>query len=105
MDKTLKKLKEELVEYGKKMVDKGLVFGPGGNISARYKDMMYISPSGFSLDDIKPDEYVGIEIKSGRVIGGKYRPSAGILKHLFCYRVRDDISAVLHAHSPKAMAL
>ena len=105
MDKHVSQLRQGLVEYGKKMVDKGLVFGPGGNISARHKNIMYISPSGFSLDETTADDYVAVEINSGKVVEGQHRPSAGILKHLFCYRVRDDINVVLHAHSPKAISL
>ncbi|PIV64390.1 MAG: class II aldolase family protein, partial [bacterium (Candidatus Ratteibacteria) CG01_land_8_20_14_3_00_40_19] len=38
-----KRLKQDLVRYGKKIIEKGLAVGPGGNISAREGNVIYLS--------------------------------------------------------------
>lgn len=99
-------IRMELVNYGRMILDKGLVAGPGGNISARVGDVMYISPSGYAFDDLGPDDYVGVEISTGKVIsGGKGKPSSEVLMHLECYRTREDINAVVHIHPIHGIAV
>lgn len=89
--------KAVLNEYGKKLVTSGLVVGAGGNLSMRNGDYMYISPSGFDLQEIEDDEWVKVNIRTGEVLGD-LKPSSEIQMHLQCFRKREDIQAVLHAH-------
>ena len=70
MDKEIKKLKQELVRYGKKIIEKGLAVGPGGNISAREGSVIYLSPSGYSFDELNEDDYVGENLKTGKITEG-----------------------------------
>jgi len=70
MDKEIKKLKQELVRYGKKIIEKGLAVGPGGNISAREGKVIYLSPSGYSFDELNEDDYVGVNLKTGKITEG-----------------------------------
>jgi L-fuculose-phosphate aldolase len=95
----------ELVEFGKKMIACRLVVGPGGNISAREGDCAYLSPSGLSLAELSEDDYVTVEIESGEVVKGHRRPTSETPLHLECYRKRDDVKAVIHAHPPIATGL
>jgi len=95
----------ELVEFGKKMIACQLVVGPGGNMSAREEDHAYLSPSGFSLAELSEDDYVTVEIESGEVVKGHRRPTSETPLHLECYRKRDDVKAVIHAHPPIATGL
>ena len=95
----------ELVEFGKKMIACQLVVGPGGNMSAREGDHAYLSPSGFSLAELSEDDYVTVEIESGEVVKGHRRPTSETPLHLECYRKRDDVKAVIHAHPPIATGL
>lgn len=99
------KVRQELVSYSQMITKKGWVAGPGGNISARWKDIMYLSPSGFAFDDVTPDDFVGIDISNGTIVEGLHRPSSEVLMHLFCYREREDIHAVVHTHPPFALGL
>jgi L-fuculose-phosphate aldolase len=91
----------ELVKYGKKMVASGLVAGAGGNISIRSDKYVFLSPSGYALDEIKAGEYVKVELATGKVLG-KLRPTSETSMHLACYRARSDIAAIVHTHSPWA---
>jgi|GEM_PF-63965 len=92
----------ELVKYGHKIVETGLVAGAGGNISARWKGIFFVKPSGFAFDELTEKDYVGIDIKTGRIISGIHKPTSEVLLHLYCYRNRPDINAVVHTHSPWA---
>lgn len=99
MDKSIKK---ELVMYGKKIVSSGLVAGAGGNISARDGKTIYLSASGMAFDEMTENDYIGVDIDSGEVIDGKGKPTSETALHLTCYRVRADIQAIVHTHSPWA---
>ncbi|MFH2068799.1 MAG: class II aldolase/adducin family protein [Candidatus Omnitrophota bacterium] len=101
------KITEELSYYGKLLVEKGLTTGPGGNLSAREGDLIYLSPSGFSLAEIKPGDWVVVNLKNGKRIGkdNELRPTCEISMHLGCYLARKDIKTVIHTHPVLATAL
>jgi L-fuculose-phosphate aldolase len=96
---------EDLVLTSKALVEDGLVRGAGGNVSAREGDIMWISPSGFSLKDATPKDYPGVSIARGEIVHGRHRPSSEVLMHLAIYRRRADVEAVIHTHPPIAIAL
>lgn len=99
-------LRMEIVRYGRMLVELGLVIGPGGNISVRAGDIMYISPAGCALDELDPEQCVAVHIPSGRPVSPEApRPSSETPTHLACYRRRPDAMAVVHAHPPMAIAL
>ena len=68
---------------------------PGGNFLA--------TPTGISKSFITPEKLVIIN-PEGEVLQAidGYRPSSEIKMHLRCYKERDDVGAVLHAHPPTA---
>ena len=47
-------LRIKLVEYGRRLMAEGLVTGPGGNISARSGNLVYVSASGLAFDEMEP---------------------------------------------------
>ncbi len=95
----------ELITTAKALVSDGLVRGAGGNVSAREGDTMWISPSGFSFSDARPEDYPGVSIEKGEIIVGDRRPSSEVLMHLAIYRNRPEINAVIHTHPPITIAL
>lgn len=93
----------QVVAASRKMYARGMVSGSGGNISARYQDTILITPTGYSLADLKPEELVQVDL-SGNVIGpGK--PSKEIVMHLACYQDRPEVAAVVHVHSTYSVAV
>lgn len=94
------KLFKDLDEYSKKIVEKQLAPGPGGNISVRDGEVMWISPSGYSLDDIAPEKWVPICLKTGANLSRDLKPSSEILMHLMVYKFREDVNAIVHTHPP-----
>ncbi len=95
-------IKKELIKYGNKMVSSGLVAGAGGNISARLGEVVYLSPSGYALDEMTEKSISGVNIGSGKIVEGALRPTSEVLMHLGCYQMRKEICAVVHTHSPWA---
>ncbi|SES04868.1 L-fuculose-phosphate aldolase [Gracilibacillus ureilyticus] len=93
----MSKVKEQLGEFAKKLVTSGLVVGAGGNLSQRDGKFMYISPSGFDLQEIEEDQWVKVNIETGEVLSD-LKPSSEVLMHLECFRRRPEIDSVLHAH-------
>jgi len=98
-------LRVELAKFAQRVLEEKLATGAGGNISARLENMMLISPSGFSLEDVAPNQYVEVNILTGEVAPDALRPSSEVLMHLACYRQRPDIRAVIHTHAPYTIAL
>ena len=94
-----KQLREEMVRWGRKIIEKELVIGAGGNISTRFEDTMLISPSGFGFDELTPNDYVTVSLKTGKTLS-QGRPSSEVVMHWFCYLQRSDINAVVHTHPP-----
>lgn len=95
---------EQLRIYANKIVHTGLVVGAGGNLSMRDGEFMYISPSGFDLQEIEDHHWVKVNIESGEIIND-LKPSSEIAMHLECFRKRPDISAVLHSHPSYSVAV
>lgn len=98
-------LKKDLAAYGRKAVERKLVVGSSGNISARAGDIVYVSPSGFSLDELGANDYIGVDLHSGEIVDGTMRPTCEISMHLACYLAREDIRAIVHTHQPYTTGL
>lgn len=98
------KLREELVRISRECYDRGFVSGVGGNISARISSTrVIIKPTGLRLKDLSPQNLLVVDI-NGKVFEGTGKPSEEIRFHLGIYKVRQDVGAVLHIHSPAATA-
>ena len=83
---------------------KGLSPGTAGNISARFGDSIYITPSGKCLGEVTLHDIVVIDME-GNVIAGALKPSSEKLMHLEIYKARPEITAIIHAHPPKSSVL
>ena len=96
--------REVMCDICHKMWQLGWVAANDGNLSVRVEDNRYLAtPTGISKSFITPEKLIVID-GDGKVLEAKdaYRPSSEIKMHLRCYRERDDVGAVLHAHPPTA---
>ena len=98
--------KEQVVRYGKKLIDRRLTTGSGGNISVynREKKLVAISPSGLDYYETTPEDIVILDI-DGNIVEGKHRPSSEAGMHLTLYKNRADVSGIVHTHSKFATAI
>ncbi len=96
-----KHIKETLIEYCRKLYDRGLLPGIDGNISMRADDeTVIITPSGVGKDIIRPGDLVTMTM-SGEVVGGG-KPSTEAPMHIAAYQKSPGTGAVIHMHSPYA---
>ncbi len=98
--------KEQVVRYGKKLIDRRLTTGSGGNISVcnREKKLVAISPSGLDYYETTPEDIVILDM-DGNLVEGKHRPSSESGMHLAFYKNRADVSGIVHTHSKFATAI
>jgi len=95
-------LKNEIIQVGKRMYDRGYVASNDGNISARIdSERVLISPTGISKGFMKPEDLVVVDYK-GKVLSGSRKPSSEVFMHLQVYIERPDINSVCHSHPPYA---
>jgi len=95
----MSEVREELVKYGAKIAQAGLVAGAGGNISAREDGVVWMKPSGFAMDDMTADDLCGMDLETGEQVKGTNKPTSEVNMHLAIYRARPDVAAVFHTHS------
>lgn len=88
-----------IVDTINRVYDKSLTTTSGGNLSMRDKDNnIYITPSGKDKGTLDYSDICKVT-PDGTVIG-KFKPSIELPFHSTIYRLRPDINAVLHVHSP-----
>jgi L-ribulose-5-phosphate 4-epimerase len=88
------------------IVDAGLVTLTFGNVSGvdRAAGVMAIKPSGVPYERLDLDSIVLIDLASGTVAGGTFRPSSDAPTHRFLYGRFAQIGGIVHTHSPFATA-
>jgi len=96
--------RSEIVVFGKKMLEKGLVTGTGGNLSVRSGRRVVLSPSGVEYETMKPEDVAVVDLE-GWLLEGGMKPTSEMSLHLALYHARPDITAVVHTHSPYACVL
>jgi hypothetical protein len=71
MENMIEQIREDLTKAGKRLHKQGLVVGNAGNISARIPktDEFLIKPSGVSLEFLKPEELVVVNLQGNKVRG------------------------------------
>ncbi len=98
-------IREQIVVTAQQMLAEGLVTITAGNISIRIpgEDMIAVTPSGRPYDTMKPED-VPIVTLDGQVVDGEFKPSSETPMHTMIMRELPDVNAVVHTHSPYALA-
>jgi L-fuculose-phosphate aldolase len=98
------KLREQMVDVGRKIWLKGFCAGNEGNHSYRLsEDRVLCTPSLISKGNLKPDDMCIVDME-GKQISGKRKRTSEILLHLAIFKERADVKAVIHSHPPHATA-
>ncbi len=102
MPKTERELRQDIVDVGKLVFQKGWVAANDGNISIRLDDKRILAtPTGVSKGMMSPDDLIIVDYE-GNKIEGRLERTSEIAMHMTIYRLRDDINSVVHAHPPTA---
>lgn len=98
--------RHEIIQYGKALVDTNLTKGTGGNLSVYdpKTGLMAITPTGIDFYEIQPEDIVIMKL-DGTIVEGDKKPSSEWVMHAIQYERRDDITAVIHAHTTYATVI
>lgn len=97
------KLREEIVEFGRSIFERGLTAGSSGNISARVDDGWLLTPTNVCLGRLDPARVAKLDW-DGRHISGD-APSKEAILHRSMYEERSGAGAIVHLHSTHSAAV
>lgn len=101
------RIKAKIVEVGKKLTRQGVVGTNEGNLSVidRERHRIFVTPSGREKESLTPKQILTIREDGSYICREKgFKSSSETSMHLRLYRMRPDVSACLHCHSPFATA-
>lgn len=98
--------RQQIVDFGKKLISSQLTTGSGGNLSVfnREENLIAIKPSGVDYQLITADDIV-IVTPDGKIVEGELQPSVEMKVHLALYQHRQDVCAVIHTHQVYATTI
>ena len=100
--KTEREHRDDIVQIGRLMFQKGWIASNDGNISIRLDDERILAtPTGMCKGMMEPDDLIILD-RHGRKISGQRERTTEINMHLTIYELRPDIRGVVHAHPPVA---
>ncbi len=104
MDKTdITAKMDALIAAAKRCFELGLQTNAGGNLSVLLNSgaAIVIKPSGVGFNECTRENLQVVHL-DGRIEPSSHKPSKDLDFHLDLYRIRDDIKAIVHCHSPWA---
>jgi L-fuculose-phosphate aldolase len=102
MAKTELQYRQDILDVGKLIYQKGWVAANDGNISVRLDDRRILCTcTGVSKGMMSPDDIIVCDLEGNKIDGARERTTE-IAMHLTIYQMRPDVSAVVHAHPPVA---
>lgn len=98
------KVRDEMVEVGRSLFDRGLTAGSTGNISVRLSDgRILMTPTNASLGVLDPARLSCFSAEGVHVGGDKPTKEAFLHKCMYCGK--DNRRAVVHLHSTYSVAV
>lgn len=96
-------IKKKLLRMTQQSYAESLFAGTSGNLSVydQKTGIMTITPSSVAYETMTEDDLVLMKL-DGEVLEGTNKPSSEWRMHAAIYKERNDISAVVHTHSPYA---
>lgn len=97
----LEQLKQDVLKANLLLPEYKLITFTWGNVSGidREKGLVVIKPSGVDYTGMTVEDMVVVELATGRVVEGKWKPSSDTPTHLELYRNFKTIGGIVHTHS------
>lgn len=94
-------LKNRVYEANLLLPKYNLVKFTWGNVSEidRENSVIGIKPSGVEYGDLTPQDIVIVDLETGNVVEGSFKPSSDTKTHLEIYKRFKNIGGVVHTHS------
>ena len=96
-----REIREQIISYGRRLQDEGLLQGTWGNLAVRYDERyMLCTPSGLDYRLLTPDDIVKVEL-STLEYGDQRKPTSEKRLHRDVFAARADVGAVIHTHAKR----
>ena len=99
----MRAIKENIIKYSKKLNNRGLSALRSGNISIRFENGFFITPSGMKYSSLKTKDIVYVNLDG--TFNKKQKPSSEWRFHQDIYLKKKEAQAIVHAHSTNATAI
>jgi ribulose-5-phosphate 4-epimerase/fuculose-1-phosphate aldolase len=96
-------MRDEIVQWGRSLFQRGLTAGSSGNISVRLADGWLTTPTNSCLGFLDPDRLSRLDAAGNHIAGDP--PTKEVPLHFAFYHSRPQCHAVVHLHSTHATAL
>lgn len=95
---------DALIAMAKRCFTGGLQTNAGGNLSVRLdaRDAIVIKPSGVGFNECTRENLQVVHLDGTILSRSELKPSKDLDFHRDLYRIRADINAIVHCHSPWA---
>jgi ribulose-5-phosphate 4-epimerase/fuculose-1-phosphate aldolase len=97
------RMREQIVEFGRSIFDRGLTAGSSGNLSVRLDDGWLLTPTNACLGRLDPARLSKIDWKGALLAGDP--PSKEAFLHRAMYEERSGAGAIVHLHSTYSAAV
>jgi ribulose-5-phosphate 4-epimerase/fuculose-1-phosphate aldolase len=94
--------REEFCRFCHLLYERHLATGVGGNVAARSGNLIWLTPSGYSLRDVQPKDIAVVDAHGVLIQGPEPTKEAAL--HLGVFGVRPDTNVVFHLHGPYIIA-
>ena len=102
MANTEQQYRQDILDVGKLIYQKGWVAANDGNISIRLDERRVLCTcTGVSKGMMTPADLIVCDLEGNKIEGARERTTE-IAMHLTIYQMRRDVSAIVHAHPPVA---
>jgi L-fuculose-phosphate aldolase len=102
MSKSEQQHREDVVQIGRMMYDRGWIAGSDGNLSVRLDESRILAtPTGMCKGRMKAEDLLICD-NAGNKVSGQRERTTEMAMHVAVYQARPDIHAVVHAHPPIA---
>lgn len=100
----LEELKQQVLAANLALPKHGLVTFTWGNVSGidRATGLIVIKPSGVEYEGMNAEDMVVVDVVSGAVVEGKWKPSSDTETHRGLYLAFQNIGGIVHTHSRHA---
>ena len=96
---------ELVVECSQRLHENGWGANHDGNITVKLNDNRYLAtPTAVSKRTVERQMLIVVN-EHGQVVSGRYKAFSELALHLYIYRQRPDVQAVIHAHPPVSTGL
>ncbi|KKO60940.1 L-fuculose phosphate aldolase [Janthinobacterium sp. KBS0711] len=95
--------REQIVDFGKSLFERGLTAGSSGNLSVRLDDGWLLTPTNASLGRLDPAQLSKLDWDGNLISGAP--PSKEAFLHRAMYEERGSAGAIVHLHSTYSAAV